>query len=353
MKNVKLSYKEAVKYATIIFVLVSLMVWILMYFGSSAFIPTGERPHFDRDFNRWVPVIGAIGTYLYLFALFALNFKILESKIKGHRKTIIAIIATVASAILFNIIMSLFMQAVVPVDNLPYSVRTGTLIKDFVFAAIVFFLSLIIYLSSQKQHMILEYEAMKAENARSRFEALKNQLDPHFLFNTFNTLDSLIQDEPEKARNYLQQLSSIFRYVIPNKELTTLEDELKFSSNYTDLMQLRYENSLLVEFNVDERYLCYEIVPLSVQILIENAIKHNVISSESPFLIRITVGPNPTVTVSNEIRPKKTFNTGSGIGLSNLTERFRLKIQKEIVISDTDGVFTVILPLQSPENNIS
>jgi sensor histidine kinase YesM len=353
MKNKKLSYKDAAKYATILFVLMSLMVWILMYFGSSAFIPTEERPHFDRDFNRWVPVVGAIETYLYLFALFTLNFKILESKIQKRWKIMIVIIAAVATALVFYFIMSLFMHTVVNVDNIPSNARIGPLIKNLFFAALVFFLSLIIYLSSQKQQMELEYEAIKTENARSRFEALKNQLDPHFLFNTFNTLDSLIQEEPEKAHNYLQQLSSVFRYVISNKESSTLENELKFARSYIELMQLRYENSLVFEFNIDEQYLDYEIVPLSIQTLIENAIKHNVISSKPPFVISITVGPGAVVTISNEIRPKKTSQAGSGIGLSNLTERFRLKLQKEIIISDADGVFSVILPLYVPKDNIS
>jgi two-component system, LytTR family, sensor kinase len=353
MKNVKLSYKEAAKYATITFLIVSLMVAIIFYFGHSAFIPSGKRPHFERDFNLWAAVVGIVGTYLYLFVLFALNLQILKSRIKERRKIIIAIFATVVTVVLFNYTISLFMQAVVNFNNIPPSARIGPLIKDFVLAIIVLSFSLIIHLSSQKQKMVLEFEAMKAENARSRFEALKNQLDPHFLFNSFNTLDSLIVDEPEKARNYLQQLSSVFRYVIANKESTTLENELKFARSYNDLMQLRYENSLIFEFNIDEQYLRYEIVPLSIQTLIENAIKHNVISSEPPFVIRITVGPDPVVIVSNEIRPKKTPQAGSGIGLSNLTERFRLKLQKEIEISDTDGLFSVILPLQSPKDYVS
>lgn len=325
-----------------------------MYFGSSAFIPSGERPRFEKDIHRWAPVFGAIELYLYLFVLFAFNFKILDSKIEGRRKIIIAILGTIATALIFFSITFILMHFFVKLNDLSSDApRIGPLIKNLFLAAIVFFISLIIYLSSLKQKMILEFEAMKAENARSRFEALKNQLDPHFLFNTFNTLDSLIEEDTEKARDYLQQLSSVFRYVISNKEYTTLENELKFVHSYNDLMQLRYENSLVFEFNIDEQYLGYGIVPLSIQTLIENAIKHNVVSAEQPFVIRIVVGPDPVVTVSNEIRPKKNLQSGSGIGLSNLTERFRLKLQKEIEISDKDGIFTVILPLNPPKDNIS
>ncbi len=353
MKNVKLSYIDAAKYATIIFVSLLLLIFVLMYFGSSAFIPSGERPNFDRGFSKWAPVFGAIETFIYLFVLFAINFKVLDSKIEGRRKIIFAILATVATAVIFFLVTTLFMKYFVKVEKHPNDAHFGPLIKNLFLCAIVFFLSLIIYLSNQKQKMIIEFEAMKAENARSRFEALKNQLDPHFLFNTFNTLDSLIEEEPEKARNYLQQLASVFRYVISNKDFTSLESELKFARSYNNLMQLRYENCLVFEFDIDEQYLNYGIVPLSIQTLIENAIKHNVISEEQPFVIRITVGPGPFVTVSNEKRLKKTPQAGSGIGLSNLAERFRLKLQKEIEISDKDGTFKVLLPLHSPKGTIT
>ncbi|NCC99442.1 MAG: histidine kinase [Bacteroidia bacterium] len=354
MRNTKLSYMDAAKYATGIFILSVVIIWMMEYFGRAAFIPTKTPPRYDMDFNKWVPIIGLAGTYLYLFILFVLNFKILESKIQSNWKTPMAIGATIVVAFIFNSVMMLCIQATtVNVHMLDPHARIGTLVKDFVYAVIVLFSSQIAYLSSKKQQMILEYETMKAESARSRFEALKNQINPHFLFNTFNTLDSLIEEEPEKARNYLQRLSSVFRYVMPNKDVTTLEDELKFTRNYNELMQLRYEDSLVFEFNVNEKYLSYEIVPLSVQTLIENAIKHNVISSESPLVIHITVGSEPMVTVSNEIKSKKTSQVGSGIGLSNLTERFRLKFQKEIIISDTGGVFTVSLPLNQPMEKIS
>lgn len=348
MKNKKLSYIDAAKYSTTIFVLLLVLVWVSFYFGSSAYFPTGERPDFGKDFNEKLIVFGIAGTYLFLFVLFALNFKIFESRLREPKKFYVAILSSIATVVVFNFILALFFETFIKNDHIPHGARIGMLIRDLAFALGVFFMSLIVYLSNQKQRMILEFEAMKAENAHSRFESLKNQLDPHFLFNTFNTLDSFIQEDPRKARNYLQQLSSVFRYVIANKDLVTLDEELEFTRSYNELMLLRYENSLKFEFSIDENYLRYQIVPLSLQALIENAIKHNVISSEAPLIIRVSVGPEPLVKVWNEIKPKKTSQAGSGIGLSNLTERFRLKLQKEIEISDKDNVFSVILPLHKP-----
>ncbi len=351
MKNLKLSTKDAAIYSTIFFFVVSLLLAIVLYFGRAAFVPSGERPHVERDFNLWVPFILFSGTYIYFFTLFAINFRILESKLKEQIKIFVAIACSLTIALFFNTIIAFLMQIVTNVKNIPPGGRIGTLIKDVVLATGVLFSSVIIYLSSQKQRLAIEFEALKAENERSRFEVLKNQLDPHFLFNTFNSLDSLIEENTAMARNYLQQLSSVFRYVLSDKDSTTLESELKFTNSYIDLMQLRYENSLIFEISINKQYLSYEIVPLSIQLLIENAIKHNVITTETPLTISVLVGPTPFVTVSNKIQLKKTPQSGSGIGLSNLAERFRLKYQRSIEISNFLGYFSVTLPLHYPVNN--
>ncbi len=345
MKKAKLTYIDAAKVASIIFLVISLLVGIVLYFGHSAFVPSVERPHFEEVFNIWATGFIILGSYIYLFVLFVVNFKVFESEIKERKKILIAIICSLVTALIYNSIITLLVQLVVDVKDIPPGGRIGPLIKDIVFATGALFLSLIIYLSSQKQRLALKYEALQAENERSRFEALKNQLDPHFLFNTFNSLDSLIDEDPVMARNYLQQLSSVFRYVLSTKEVTTLDNELKFTYSYINLMQFRYENSLEFEFSIDDRFLDCEIVPLSIQTLIENAIKHNVISAEEPLVIQIVVNSAPSVIVSNVIKPKISPQIGNGIGLSNLSERFKLKYQKEIEISNAEGRFVVVLPL--------
>lgn len=359
MKNQKLSYKAAALYALFIYIMITLIVGVLAYFGRAAFMPTHPpadeipRPNWE-DSSMIMPIMGFVASYIFLFVLFSLNFKILESNIKGMWKNITAILLTLIAAFVLNNI-TFYLQSVlwgieVSDMRMHMHMRIGSMAKDFVLAAIVIFSSQIAYLSSKKQQMALEYETMKAENARSRFKSLKNQLDPHFLFNTFNTLDSLIQEDTKKAQDYLHQLSSVFRYVMPNKELTTLEDELEFTHSYSSLMQLRYEDNLVFDSDIDKNMLRYEIVPLSIQTLVENAIKHNVISAEQPFVIRIATGSNNTITVSNPLQPKKTPESGSGIGLSNLNERFRLKFQKDILISNSDNTFAVTLPLKAPKN---
>lgn len=350
MKSNKLSYKAAAIYAAAIYVVIFLLAGVILYFGKSAFIPGEEMARPDWDFNPWFPVLGFVTSYLYLFLLFALNFKILESDIRSRKKSIIAVLATLGAALILNTGFLGIQSALLDIDFWNSHARGGALARDLILAVITIFTSQIAYLSNKKQQIALEYESMKAENAQSRFEALKNQLDPHFLFNTFNTLDSLIGEDTAKARDYLHQLSSVFRYVMPNRDITTLAEELDFTRNYSTLMQLRYEQGLIFEFNIDERYMNYEIVPLSIQTLVENAIKHNVVSLDEPLVVRISTGSDNTVTVSNVVQPKKTPEQGGGIGLSNLAERFRLKIQKDISISNSDGVFSVSLPLRKPDD---
>jgi LytS/YehU family sensor histidine kinase len=150
-----------------------------------------------------------------------------------------------------------------------------------------------------------------------------------------------------KAQEYVQQLSYVFRYTLQNKEVITLEEELKFTLAYCHLMKIRYGESLQFVQHIDEKYYHYSIVPLSLQTLVENAIKHNVVSNKQPILITFSTSERETIRVINPVQPKKDAESGESIGLSNLSERYRLLWNKEISIKNTGGVFEVEIPLIS------
>jgi LytS/YehU family sensor histidine kinase len=194
------------------------------------------------------------------------------------------------------------------------------------------------------QQISLENQRLIAENIRTRYEALKNQINPHFLFNSLNTLDGLIGFDDEKAHTYLQNLSSSFRYTIQNKEITTLKDELNFAETYASLMKIRYGDNLSIQYAVDEKYSDFLIMPISLQLLIENAVKHNVINDKHPLTIHIETTESDTIKVSNTIQPKINAETGEGVGLANLVERYNLLFHKEVLITQ-NGVFAVEIPL--------
>jgi LytS/YehU family sensor histidine kinase len=211
-------------------------------------------------------------------------------------------------------------------------------------ALIVIISSQLIYITQKQQKTSLENESLHAGYMRSRYEALKNQVDPHFLFNSLNTLNSLIKIDADKAQEYVQQLSYVFRYTLQNAEIISLSEELKFTKAYCHLMKIRYGANLNFEYDIDEKLYDYLIIPLSLQTLVENAIKHNVASNKQPLKVKIE-GEGESIKVSNPIQLKKEVESGERIGLANLAERYKLMWKTEIITVKTANMFEVIVPL--------
>ena len=193
----------------------------------------------------------------------------------------------------------------------------------------------------------VENETLRAENMASRYEALENQMDPHFLFNSLNTLKSLIDVDVDKAGDFVHQLSTVLRYTLKNDEVVTLAQELECVRSYCQMMKMRYGDNLVFAHHIDhEKYDHYHVLPLSIQGLIENAIKHNVISSKQPLTINIVTDDDNHLIISNKIQPKIGKEEGTGIGLANLSERYRIKWNENVEIFDDGTIFRVTLPLK-------
>lgn len=193
-----------------------------------------------------------------------------------------------------------------------------------------------------------EVEFLREENLRSQYEALKNQVNPHFLFNSFSTLISLIEEKPEMAQRFVQMLSNVYRYVLfcQDKELVLLSSEIEFVQAYMFLLKNRFENAIDVAVSIPEKYYSYSIVPLSLQILLENVIKHNIVSEKKPMQIQITYHEDTGyLTVSNTLQRKNTFQESTKLGLKNIINRYKFFSDKEIIIEDGPHFFTVYLPL--------
>lgn len=177
---------------------------------------------------------------------------------------------------------------------------------------------------------------LEKEKAQVQFNNLKNQLKPHFLFNSLASLDSLIMDNPELARQFLQQLSKIYRYLLKSQEkgLVRVETEAEFAKNYISLLSMRFPDSLSVDLELDPLTLDHQVVPLTLQILLENAIKHNTIHAQHPLRITIT-SEGDWLTVANNTNPKEKVENSNGTGLANLSCLYEflgmcpLNIQKE------------------------
>ena len=284
--------------------------------------------------------------FIIFYILFEFCFWVFRKKWQNGKKYLAAFFGTVSVAILISPVFSkailLFFYSL-PDDLYNRVVNTGFR-KDIASSIIVFLSTLFISLFIRNQHTMLENQQLITENIRNRHEALKNQLNPHFLFNSLNTLNGLIGFDDEKARSYVHNLSSIFRYTIQNKEITTLKEELSFVEAYAFLLKIRYGDNLNVQYAVAERYNHYLITPLCLQVLIENAVKHNVVNDRHPLTIRIETTENDAIVVSNAIQHKLNAETGEGIGLANLVERYQLIFDMEVVITQ-NGYFSVEIPL--------
>jgi two-component system LytT family sensor kinase len=199
---------------------------------------------------------------------------------------------------------------------------------------------------STKQEIVAKTETAK-------FESLKNQLDPHFLFNSLNVLTSLIGENPQQAERFTTKLSKVYRYVLEqrNKDLVPIEEELKFAKTYMELLGMRFEEA--VQFNIPDNISTNElkIVPLSLQLLLENAVKHNVVSTSKPLTINI-YEEGSYLMITNNVNPKEAIGKSTKIGLQNIADRYGLITDKGVKIENNNKTFKVSLPLLYKMNNM-
>lgn len=198
--------------------------------------------------------------------------------------------------------------------------------------------------ATDQQSIIVQ--STKAENISAQFQSLKNQLDPHFLFNSLNVLTGLIEENQDKAIDFTSSLSKIYRYVLEqkDKEVINVQEELGFAKSFVGLLKLRYENSIDFEMNEFGIMENEKIVPLSLQILLENAIKHNVVSPESVLKIKIYKELDMLV-IENNYQPKQSIDQNTGIGLQNIITRYELVSTRKVEVYKDTKIFKVKIPL--------
>ena len=203
-----------------------------------------------------------------------------------------------------------------------------------------------IYFMNELRSSVEESENLKRESLSAQLNALRSQVNPHFLFNNLNTLSSLIPENPEHAVDFVQQLSKVYRHILEVKDEKSilLKDELDLLNAYTFLLKTRFDKNLDVTIDIPTEKLQKRIVPLSLQILMENAIKHNIVSADKPLHIDIST-VNGSLVVSNNLQIKNQLNECTGIGLDNIRNRYKLISEKPVNVTSNDNNFTVSIPL--------
>ncbi|MFV8464987.1 2TM domain-containing protein [Flavobacterium sp. LB1P62] len=192
-----------------------------------------------------------------------------------------------------------------------------------------------------------------AGTASAKFESLKNQIDPHFLFNSLNVLSSLIEENTENAQRFTTSLSKIYRYVLEqkDKELVSVEEELAFAKTYMNLLKMRFENSLFYELPTSNINPEAKVVPLSLQLLLENTVKHNVVSEQRPLHIRITI-EGDYLAIQNEYQKKEVLQDRQGVGLQNIINRYGIITNRKVLIEQNEKTFTVKIPILSKQISV-
>lgn len=203
-----------------------------------------------------------------------------------------------------------------------------------------------IYYYRYRQESKVQEQKIIAGTASAKFDALKNQLDPHFLFNSLNVLTSLIEEDPYQAQKFTTSLSKVYRYVLEqkNKDLVSVDEELQFAKTYVRLLKMRFEDSIVFEIPEKSNDPDAKIIPLSLQLLLENAVKHNVVTPEKPLHLKVSE-ENGVLIVSNNLQEKQVVKKSSGVGLTNIQQRYGILTDKKVQISKTTTEFSVELPI--------
>ena len=269
----------------------------------------------------------------------------------GKRVVVQAIAFTLFTSLILSLLMFFLHQLGPGKDGVPGPERRG--LQEIFVPAIFFALALItIYISfnffNAWKKSLLEVEKYKTLSAEAQLTNLKNQINPHFLFNNLSVLSSLIYQNQDKAVDFVNELSKVYRYVLDNKnaELISLQEELAFLNHYTYLLKIRFEKAVSFTVNVEEKYLNRYFPPMCLQLLVENTIQHNEASQANPLRVDIYT-KNDALIIENNIQLRSDRAESTKTGLNNIQSRYAYYADKKVEISDNGEVFRVTLPLMT------
>ena len=325
----------------------------------SVVMRNGEKFDFDTIYDRpsrtvefvWQIIYYALLSFI-LISIFVMGRRVEESMFVRYTRMVILAVLVTGVAIYFAPVVA-FKDGVMRIvfffdgprhDNLYLVVLTKSLFMLVVSALYSYIYSLML----QREKIVVENERLKTENLSTRYNMLVGQINPHFFFNSLNSLSMLVREQDnDRALEYIEQLSYTFRYIIQNGQsgVTTLREEMAFAEAYAYLFKIRYEDKLFFDIDIDEKYMEWTLPALSLQPLIGNAVKHNTITSKNPLhvIIRVVDG---VLEVENVKSQKLDIEPSTGIGLQNLSSRWQIVAGRDIEVVDEPERFLVRLPLE-------
>ena len=215
----------------------------------------------------------------------------------------------------------------------------------------------VVYIIEKYKESALEAELLEHMHLRQEFENLQQKVNPHFLFNCFNTLSSLIYENKQQANKFLNELSKVYRYLLQNNEdgMSTVENEIKFIQSYFQLISTRYGEGVKLTIQIDRKYYPYLVPSLSLQLLLENAVKHNVVSKANPLSVEIFTTEGKQLVLNNNVQPKVLKENSTRIGLQNIRSKYELMNQDGFQVVHGEKYFMVVLPMlwKQPESFVN
>lgn len=294
--------------------------------------------------------------YAVNVVLYAQLDKIFKYDMYSAKRLVIGFISSFIVTLCTVFLLRLFIRIVIEGKSFDSFLSNETP-DDYVGSSIITFVVLLaIHLLSfykAVQEKRVKEQKIIAGTASAKFESLKNQIDPHFLFNSLNVLSSLIEENPENAQRFTTSLSKIYRYVLEqkDKELVSVEEELAFAKTYMNLLKMRFENSLFYELPETVPNPEAKVVPLSLQLLLENTVKHNVVSEQRPLNIRIFM-EGDYLAIQNDYQKKEVLQERKGVGLQNIINRYGIITNRKVLIEQNEQTFTVKIPVLTKQISI-
>lgn len=308
-------------------------------------------------------LINFLCVILYTLILYAVNsFVFYKMDVvfgKGHitfKKFIASVFFSFTSSLFCIFLLRIAEEIVIKGKTIAEFIATETFSNYSTSIIITLVITLLVnafYVYKRYQENKIKEQKIIAGTASAKFETLKNQIDPHFLFNSLNVLSSLIEENPDNAQRFTTSLSKVYRYVLEqkDKELVSVEEELAFAKTYMNLLKMRFEDSIFYELPETISNPDAKVVPLSLQLLLENTVKHNIVSPKNPLRIRIFEEKGCLV-VQNDFQKKEVLQDRQGVGLQNIISRYAIITARTVQIEQTDKYFTVKLPVLTKQVTI-
>ena len=302
-------------------------------------------------------------TLLYTITLYMANslvFRMMDRVFQGNRMSAKRLLAGFITSLLVSLtlifLLRIFEDVVMEGRTWNDFISREKISDYYVAVIITMVITLLVhafYFYKKYQENRVKQEKIIAGTASAKFETLKNQIDPHFLFNSLNVLSSLIEEDPDSAQRFTTSLSKVYRYVLEqrDKELVSVQEELAFARTYMNLLKMRFENSIYFELPESISNPEAKVVPLSLQLLLENTIKHNIVSQQKPLHIRIYEEGGYLV-VQNDLRKKEVLRDRKGVGLQNIVSRYGIITTKKVQVLQDENYFTVKLPILTKQVTI-